>query len=160
MSCEEDEAIVYEEKLADVELSNIDFSDSMMRLAKDSIKKEAFVIGVRLMSIERFEENDLNEPRFTVKINDFLNTSGKVRVYANTDFNAEYPAGSDVTHLFDMYNPKRNWLNTDNPVYFSYFLILKTTPEEGEYSFKIAYDFADEKENKTVYYTTSPVILY
>ncbi len=148
------------EKLTSIEVDNIDNSGKEMILARESIKKEALVLGVKHFSSVSWRNDEWSEPRFTRTNHNFINSVELVQVFANTDFNSDNPQGKDITHLFTRYLPeileeKSNMVFLQS---YSYFLVLQGAPTAGMHSFKLVYKFKDEnKEN--LEYSTEPILL-
>lgn len=158
MYCVEDPEA--KEKLVSIEVDNIDNSGEKMISAGNSIKKEALVLGVKHFSSISGIDDMWYEPRFTRTNQDFINTVGFVKIFANTDFSSDYPQGKDISHLFSRYIPEINdkISNTDILRNYSFFLVLKEIPNPGMHSFKLVYEL-NEKSEEAIEYITEPILL-
>lgn len=148
------------EKLTSIEVDNIDNSGKEMILARESIKKEALVLGVKHFSRVSWRNDEWSEPRFTRTNHNFINSVELVQVFANTDFNSDNPQGKDITHLFTRYLPETNNEISDTDILrnYSFFLVLKEIPNPGMHSFKLVYEL-NEKSEEAIEYITEPILL-
>lgn len=160
--CEEDdgEYTAMDVDLVEIELFNIDNSGRGPVLAKDSVKKEAYVVGVRYKVVDTQNADDTihyyNENKVNYDKEVIVNTDLIPRIFTNTDFDEDHPAGSDVTDLF---------LSTDWHTGQSYdrMLILRKAPEAGIHSFKVSYTLLRDGIAQVVTsidQDTSPIKLY
>lgn len=156
-SCEHD--YDYDEKLVSVEADNMDNAGQDMILAGQSVKKEAFVLGVKLFSSMKDWQNEWSGAYFSRKM-EFVNTVGNVKVFTNTDFSSSYPKGSDVSHLFDTYFRQTEDYDKPEPPFdvYTYLLVLREAPDVGEHSFKIVYQLKDD-EAESIVLDTEPILL-
>jgi hypothetical protein len=117
---------------------------------EDSIKKEAFVIGLIYMT-------DGNKPSDTpiyfdnVPYESYINPKYE-KIVCLTDFNDEYPAGFDVTNLFIRYENTKNKISGIDALF-----VLTAVPSPGIHSFRISRTLDDGSEVRT---ETKPIKLY
>lgn len=116
---------------------NMNFEGEKAFISDEPIKKEAFIIGLNYMVQDtvRVEGNNASRPK---EFNDVFYKHFDLKVISNTDFNAEYPEGSDVTKLFLERKLYRSYLDSHEGC-----LILRGIPVEGEHSFTVQAIFSD-----------------
>ena len=149
-----------DEKLVSIEVDNLNNAAEEIVLAQQSVKKEAFALGIKLFSsMKGWKEEEWLDPQFTRK-DEFVNIMGNVKILANTDFNSHYPKGSDISRLFDKYYRKTESYEKAEPPFdvYSYLLILREAPDAGEHSFKIVYDLHDD-DQESIEFDTAPITM-
>lgn len=122
-----------------VDIANVDNAGEKPFISSEPIKKEAYMLGVKYIgdtddevSYYAFKENVRSE-----------------KIFCNTDFDAEHPAGSDVTRFFKK--------TSYTPQGLDYAFLLRKVPQAGTYSFKIVSQIS---ECKIFEASTEPVELY
>ncbi|NDW17480.1 DUF5034 domain-containing protein [Dysgonomonas sp. 216] len=137
--------------LIGVELVNINNEGKEMLISDDPIKKEAYVIGIKYIASEAVDKDSIGNS-FYVKHSNFIyfaNAYPEPRIYCNNDFDEDYPAGSDISHLF--------WFSTKDILNQNLLLILKKAPQKGIHSFKVVFDCHN---NKVIENNTAEIELY
>lgn len=137
-------------EMVDILAENLNFEGEEAFISDEPIRKEAFVIGVTYIVEDTVDLGQQKYPR-PIAYSDRIYKDFTWKILCNSDFNNEYPAGSDVTKLFRV-----NTLNYYIPNEFKSSLFLRGTPLEGEHSFTIQAIFGD----KTIETQTKPVRLY
>lgn len=120
-----EEGKAYNIYLVGAEAHNLDNSGEYPVKSNDSIRKEAFVIGIRYKVVK---ETNLTDTLIDIRYrHDRSLKSVKLNVFCNEPFN-NFPKGTNVTSLFSVYDNNRD---------YDKLLVLRTTPQAGEYSFDI-----------------------
>lgn len=136
--------------LVGIELTNLDNTGEYPVIAKDSIKKEAYVIGLKYKVVTETEPLDTVYYDRNIHYNknlDYYQYKDQIQIYCNTDFNTEYTAGNNITKLFTI--SKRYEYDKS--------IILRTAPQSGTHSFNIHYNL---DSIGTIQENTKPIKLY
>lgn len=139
------EGPVFEPKVVGIELENLDNSGMYSVVGDDSIRKEAYVIGVRFKVLEEANPDDTiyySERHHYIAIK-------KQYIYCNTDFNDDVQAGSEVSDFFATQER-----NSDK---YNRLLILRKIPKAGIHSFRVKYELDSAK---IIEINTVPIKLY
>lgn len=119
-----------------IEAVNIDNSGEFPEIEYFSVKKEAYMVGVKWITDHTVSENDMfitdvikeGAPSYNS-----LSDKYKKAIKCNTPFSASIPAGSYVSKFFKEID--RKYLPADVDEGF----VLLVAPEPGEYSFRVEY---------------------
>ncbi|HCO67825.1 MAG TPA: hypothetical protein DIT04_08755 [Dysgonomonas sp.] len=131
-SCPDDLLYV---QLVDIELYNLDFSGEKMTESSEPIKKEAYVIGIKYLVKHDYEgfgdKTWYYHPDKEYGNSEIItNIKRNPTVLTLSDFNEDYPAGSDISHLF-------TYGRSDYYEEMSLLLVLNAVPDPGIHSFKV-----------------------
>lgn len=163
MSCDED---VWEDALPNeikgLSLTHYDNSGAHpVSVSNGRCPKEAYVLRIQPLWSFNYSANSMDPP------------VARVRIITLTDFNADYPAGSDISRLFIAY-PHRlqpdvtpyDPFEEGGPIYHlddkAAYRMLNVIPAPGEYRFRVEFHFAGsyEEPKDPVTEETSPIYLY
>lgn len=131
-SCPQD----YDVYILDMEVSNFDNSGADMFVSEEPINKNAYVIGINYLV--GFSKDDERPHRLSEDFYDeetIKNPLQSIKILCNTNFNDEYPAGSEITNSFRIVENKK--LGQD------ILLILQAHPATGNHSFKVILNCSD-----------------
>ena len=137
MHCEDGLEYVY---IKGIEACNINNEGGAPFVTIDPIKKEAFMIGIKWFTEDRYDYEASN-----IKL---MNISEK-KIFCTNNFDADHPSGSDVSGYFK----KAKY----TPSSIDEGFVLLTAPKPGEYSFQIIFY---GKDGSTFEYNTPLINLY
>lgn len=158
MTCYEEFDDCYEGKvdLLDYSISNANYEGKYPLKSDDSIKKEAYVIAFESDVIVYDRDSDtviISAPESNkyVHIPYFSNVKNSgIKIYCNTDFDDNTPAGSDVTSYFKgdyIYNGTKR----------DYYYVLRQMPKAGIHSFNMKVELTNDS---IIEKNTTPILLY
>lgn len=159
MCCEEG-AIEEINEISNIELLQYDNSGEYpVVIENDQCPKEAYLIRITPIYEVWSDINILKSPIIAF------------RIITLTDFNEDYPAGSDIYNLFKEYpaillgenfnSPANDSLQEGEPITSlgtgSFYKVLLTHPQSGTYQFRVELEM---KDGSLVSKETAPVLLY
>lgn len=137
MTCDYDDSMQI--RIDGIESFNINNEGKSPFVTDSAVKREAFLIGIKWITKDRYEDS------YNTKL---INIKQK-RIFCNTDFDENHPAGSDVSNYFK----KARY----TPYEIDEGFVLTTIPQPDIYSFKIVFICNDDIIFE---YDTLPVNLY
>jgi len=140
MGCKKDEGgwndSVIPVSLVDIEVVNIDNSGEFPIVSALSIKKEAYMVGIRWITDYAIGDDDKFITGAIEKGEQTFSSLGDKYLKAikcNTQFNSTIPAGTYVSKFFKEID--KNYLPADINEGF----VLLVAPDPGEHSFRVEY---------------------
>lgn len=125
-------------KLVGIELANLDNTGEFPVIAENSVKKEAYIIGIKYRVVTEIEPLDTVYYNRSIHYNKnliFNQYRDQIQIYCNTDFNTDHPAGSNITKLFTI----------SEKYEYDKLLILRRAPQSGIHSFHMHYNLDSTK---------------
>lgn len=124
--------------LVDLKLTNLDNSGENIVESEESIKKEAFAIGLNYGVKDTYQGIDKIRYLDGYHKDDFkLNAESNPKVYCLVNFDEGHPAGSDVSEYFK--------ITTNNTGKYNMLLLLMKAPSAGEYAFRVEFQRLDDR---------------
>lgn len=123
-------------ELSDIRVDNLNTEKNDICISCDSVVHDKYVLGIQYLGVDQ-----KRLPYFYY----CQDTVIKQKIYCNTNLDDKFPAGTDVTRLFNL-SPGKNYEGAK--------FALKHMPKPGIHSFKIRIYFADgsyiEKDTEPV----------
>ena len=123
--------------LVDIETVNIDNSGEFPFVTSLSIKKEAYMVGIKWVTEQTVTSDDdiFITPPIQKGEGSYYDLGGKYAkaIKCNTSFNSNIPAGQYISKFFKEID--RNYLPADIDEGF----VLLVAPDPGEHSFRVEY---------------------
>ncbi|WP_101688277.1 DUF5034 domain-containing protein [Dysgonomonas massiliensis] len=131
--------------LHQIEVQNIDMSGAEPVESNTSISMKAYAIALLYMVSDNPKTEGVSQDTRLKTLEESHKNQKfvSIEVFCNRDFNADYPAGSDIAKLF-----VRGILPTgridESDIAIDY-LVMTTQPENpGKYQFRVCYNLEDE----------------
>lgn len=166
MTCEgeRDERIEIQCVVKDITLHHWDNAGEFpVEAIEAKILKEAYLLDICVWAEITDDESNADRDNFYA-FNVLSDDIKKISIFTDVDFNEKYPAGAEVTSCFSDY-PKAmegyqqtgDTANEESILYKRIHKALLTTPQPGEYRFRVVLTL---ESGETIEQVSEPVTLY